>query len=538
MTDWSRRAFLRTLGGAGALTAFPYVARGFEPGQGDTVTISILHTTDVHGHIMPVSDYDGTPDLGGFARCTTQIRRWRRKNPNTILIDVGDVYQGTEVGFRSKGQLMIDLFNHLRYDAWVVGNHEFDWGIDAFRATLQASKMPVLAANTTINGKRAGYLDDHKDAFSRLRPYFIREIDGIRIAIVGITTPGMPYWFRPEYLGGMGFEYPVEAIRQSIRAAKSEGAHAIVLAGHMGLKLKSGGDDFANNVMSITSEFPEAAVFLAGHTHQNIPSRLTNGVLLTQSNHYGIHAGRVDLVFDRASKRLLKRQARCELMDAQIRFDHIVMSRAKTQLAEADAILATPVGELAENLSATVRNDEPTDVERLIGASIIESLGDRGTKVDAALHGLFDEAGEMLPGIKTINDIWKIIPYENYLVTAELTSKDLAAVMEETYATRERRSLLSMNVGTTGEGITRKVTTLTAPDGKPLDPSRRYTVAFNTFDSRSAGHRFMRLRALLENADARCQPHDLQTRDAVIEYFQRHKVVRRLRPDSVPVAAS
>ncbi len=538
MTDWNRRAFLRTLGGAGAITAFPYVARGFEPGPGDTVTVSILHTTDIHGHILPVSDYDGTPDLGGFARCATQIRRWRRKNPNTILIDIGDVYQGTEVGFRSKGQLMIDLFNHLRYDAWVIGNHEFDWGIDAFRATLRSSKMPVLAANATISGKRAGEFDDRNDPFSRLRPYVIKEVGGIRIAIVGITTPGMPYWFRSEYLGGLGFDYPVEAVRKSIQAAKSEGAHAIVLAGHMGLKLKSGGDDFANNVMSLTSEFPDAAVFFAGHTHQNIPSRLTNGVLLTQSNHYGIHAGRVDLVFDRESKRLLQRHARCERMDAQFRLDHIVMSRAKAQLAEADAILATPVGELAENLSATIRSDEPTDVERLIGAAIVESLGERGVKVDAALHGLFDETAAMSAGTKTIDDVWKIIPYENYLVTAELTAGDLTAVMEETYATRERRSLLGMNVRATGEGIARRVAAITTRDGIPLDTSRRYTVAFNTFDSRSAGHRFMRLRGLLDNAEAHCQAHDVQTRDAVIEYFRRHKVVRRVRPaDGMPVAA-
>lgn len=533
MNAWSRRAFLRTLGGAGAITAFPYVAHGFDPGQADTVTVSILHTTDIHGHILPVSDYDGTPDLGGFARCATQIRRWRRKNPNTILLDVGDVYQGTEIGFRTKGQLMIDLFNHLRYDAWVIGNHEFDWGLDAFRATLQASKMPVLAANATIGGRRLGGVNDHKDAFSRLRPYFIKDIDGIRIAIIGITTPGMPYWFRPEYLGDLGFDYPVETVRQSIRAAKGEGAHAIVLAGHMGLKLKSGGDDFANNVMSLTAEFPEAALFLAGHTHQNIPSRLTNGVLLTQSDHYGIHAGRVDLVFDRESKRLLQRHARCELMDSQIRFDHIVMSRAKIQLTEADAILATPVGELAENLSATIKDDEPTDIERLIGASVIESLGERGTKVDAALHGLFDGTSEMLPGPKTIDDVWKIVPYENYLVTAELTVADLKTVMEETYATRERRSLLGVKVRTTGEGISRKVTTLINPEGKPLDPSRRYTVAFNTFDSRSAGHRFMQLRALLDKTETHCRPHDVQTRDAVIEYFQRHKVVRRLA-DAVP----
>lgn len=537
MSSWSRRGFLRTLGGAGAITAFPYVARGFEASGSDTVTVSILHTTDIHGHILPVTDYDGTPDLGGFARCVTQIRRWRRKNRNTILIDVGDVYQGTQVSLQDKGQLMIDLFNHLRYDAWVVGNHEFDWGIAAFRATLRASRMPVLAANTTIAGKRADEFDNSKDAFAKLRPYFIKEIDGIRVAIVGITTPGMPYWFRPEYLTGLGFEYPVEAVRRSIHSARKEGADAVVLAGHMGLKMKSGGDDFANNVMSLTSEFPEVAVFLAGHTHQNIPSRLTNGVLLTQANHYGIHAGRVDLVFDRASKRLLQRHARCDLMNNRIRFDHIVMSRARHQLAEADAILATPVGELAENLSATVRDDQPTDVERLIGAAIVESLGERGTGVEAVLHGLFNENTEMLPGPKTIDDVWKIVPYENYLVTADLTLEELTAVVEETYSTRERRSLLGLNVETTGQGVARRVTAITTKEGRPIGRDRRITVAFNTFDSRSAGHRFMRLRKLLENAATHCQPHDLQTRDAVIEYFQRHKTVHHLPAEKLPVAA-
>src|SRR5436309_3358140 len=83
------------------------------------ITISILHTTDLHGLILPTVDYKGNLDLGGLARCVTQIRRWRRQNRNSILIDVGDVYQGTEVGLRSKGEVMIDLFNYLKYDAWI-----------------------------------------------------------------------------------------------------------------------------------------------------------------------------------------------------------------------------------------------------------------------------------------------------------------------------------------------------------------------------------------------------------------------------------
>src|SRR5882724_2174982 len=154
----TRRDFLKLAGRAGLLSAFPTLASAAAALAPDTVCISILHTTDLHGHILPTSDYDGSPDRGGLARCVTQIRRWRRQNPNSILIDIGDVYQGTDVGLRTRGELMIDLFNHLEYDAWVIGNHEFDWGIEPFERALERSAMPVLDANTSTEGKQSGEL--------------------------------------------------------------------------------------------------------------------------------------------------------------------------------------------------------------------------------------------------------------------------------------------------------------------------------------------------------------------------------------------
>jgi 2',3'-cyclic-nucleotide 2'-phosphodiesterase (5'-nucleotidase family) len=123
---WSRRDFLKLAGGAGLLSAVPTLASAATAINPGTVCISILHTTDLHGHILPTSDYDGSPDRGGLARCATQIKHWQQENPNSILIDIGDVYQGTDVSLRNKGALMVDLLNHLQYDAWVVGNHEFD----------------------------------------------------------------------------------------------------------------------------------------------------------------------------------------------------------------------------------------------------------------------------------------------------------------------------------------------------------------------------------------------------------------------------
>lgn len=540
MSEWSRRDFLKTAGAAGLCAGFSNLVHAADALDPNTVAISILHTTDLHGHILPTSDYNGTPDLGGFARCVTQIRKWRRQNRNSILIDVGDVCQGTNVSLRNKGALMIDLFDHLKYDAWIVGNHEFDWGIEVFHDSLARSTMPVLAANTSIEGKQAGEFSDTKNPFSKIQSFVVKEFDGIKIAIIGVTTPGMSFWFRPEFTRGIDFQYPVEPVRRAIAAAKSQGADAIVLAGHMGLKLKSGGDDFANSVTSLTTEFPETAAFIAGHTHQPIPSRLTNGVLLTQADHFGIYAGRVDLFFDRATKKLLRQEARCELMDSRVRLDHVVLSRAKFELDESGKTLAEPIGELAETLHARGRPGEPSDVERLIGAAIVEALADRRVTIDGVFHGVFDTETPLTAGPKTINDIWSVIPYENYLVTAELTPDEIKAALEEAFASHEERNLMGFNIHAEGRGISRRIASMSLGNNQPLERSKKYTIAFNTFDSRSAGHRFMKLRSLLERPEANCTFHPVQTRDALIDYFQRHQVVQKITatdPNFVRIAA-
>jgi 5'-nucleotidase / UDP-sugar diphosphatase len=525
---WTRRDFVKLAGRAGLLSAFPSLASAAAALESDTVCISILHTTDLHGHILPTADYNGNPDYGGLARCAAQIRRWRRQNSNSLLIDVGDVYQGTDVSLRNKGELMIDLFNQLKYDAWIVGNHEFDWGIETFINALQRSAMPVLASNTVLDGKPASASSDLQHPFAKIQPLIMKEIAGIKLAIIGVTTPGMPFWLRPEFTRGIDFQNPVEPVRRAVARAKSEGADAIVLSGHMGLKMRSGGDDFANTVMALTSEFPETAVFIAGHTHQAIPSRLTNGVLFTQADHFGIHVGRVDLLFDRDSKKLLHREAMCEPMDNRLHSDHVIVSRAKSQLAESNTALSLPVGDLAETLRGRSRPGMPSDVERLIGTAIREAMLERNAAVDGVMHGAFDDQAGLVAGPKTLNDIWTLIPYENYVVTAQLSAEEIKTVMEEVFTSHEKRNLLGFEVKTQGRADNCRISSMTLADGQPLDRNKNYVIAFNSFDSRSGGHHFMKLRALLERPEANCVLHPVQTRDALIEYFQRHKIVHRI----------
>ncbi len=514
-----RRQFLRLLGGATGAVLAPSWLRGAELASSDVARLSIIHTTDLHGHILPTCDYSGRPDLGGLARCATQIDLWRRENPNSLLIDIGDVYQGTQFALSDEGRSMIDLFNLLRYDAWVVGNHEFDWGMEPFLCAVARAKMPVLGANIAVSERAA--------AMDRIQPFILREMADFRLAIVGLTTPGMPYWFLPKFTEGIDFQDPIEPARKAIRQAKSLGANAIVLAGHMGLKDRTGGDDFANRAMSLTAEFPEAAVFIAGHTHQAIESRLTNNVILTQADHYGIHLGRIDLLFDRNSRKLLHQEAQVKLMDHRIALDPLILSRTQAQRDRTDSLLDESVGELAETLSAHAPPGEASPIELLIGAAISEALQEHGLAIDGVFQGLFD-AHAFKKGPKSIADLWTILPYENFLVTAELDPVSLRVMMNEVFESREMRSLAGFRFEVVGERKNRRLTNLRFADGRPLNPARRYRIAINSFDASSGGHRFMKLREMLARPEARMTFHPLQTREALISYFRRHQVIRRL----------
>jgi len=371
----------------------------------------------------------------------------------------------------------------------------------------------------------------------RIQPFILREIAGLKLALVGLTTPGMPYWFLPKFTAGIEFQDPIEPTRKAIRRAKSLGANAIVLAGHMGLKDRTGGDDFANRAMSLTAEFPETVVFIAGHTHQAIESRLTNNMILTQADHYGIHLGRVDLLFDRNSRKLLHQETHVELMDHRIALDPVIISRTQAQRDRTDAVLAEPVGELADTLSSHAPPGEPSPIELLIAAAISEDLRERGLTIDGVFHGLFD-GHAFKKGPKTIGDLWNVLPYENFLVTAELDAIALKVMMNEVFESREARSLAGFRFDVTGEQRNRRLTNLRLADGRPLDPSRRFVIAMNSFDASSGGHRFMKLRETLARPEARMTFHPLQTREALISYFRRHKLVHRLSAATIlPKAA-
>ncbi len=510
---WNRRRFLQTLGQSALLTALPPSLRA--AAGGDTTTVSIFHTTDLHGHILPTTDYAGRPDLGGLARCATQIRAWRKENPASVLLDLGDVYQGTAVSLNTGGSLMIRALDALGYDGWVVGNHEFDWGPGPFSAARKDSTMPVLSGNLRCPASASS---------PALRPYLLKEVAGFRLALIGLTTPALSTWLPPEDLDGVEALDPLESLATILREVAALHPDAIILAGHMGLIRR---DDEANPVGALTRQFPQLAVCLGGHTHEDHPGEFVNGVLYTQADHYGIHAGRVDLTFDPASRRLLGRQATTVLMDHSVALDPAVISLCHEELGKADQLLAQPAGELTEVFRAHAMTEgRAGDQERLIGSAMLAALRARGIEAGLVAHGLFTEK-DLAAGPLTLGAIWTLLPYENEIVTIDLLPPELLVVANELLNARKPLSLMGVAAVVQREGRLLKVSRLLTASGAPLPDRPMYRVALNSYDAQSGGGRYPILAQLAANPARHRLLHRIRVRDALVGFMTEHGKVGR-----------
>jgi 5'-nucleotidase / UDP-sugar diphosphatase len=500
----SRRSFLAGSAASLALTgSFSPWSAAAE--QGRAKTISIFHTTDLHGHIRPTETYDGLAGVGGLARCASCIRQWRKTLPDSLTVDIGDLYQGTPVSHSTDGRLMVDLLNRLAYDSWTLGNHDFDWGPELLEANMAASTAAVLTGNLTRSGQASG---SFSGAWEKVRPWAMHEVGGFKIAIIGLVTPGLPYWLTPETLGGAEVTDPAAALAASVKEARGEGAEAVVVTGHMGWRFQ---DDYANPVRELLQEREGVDIYLAGHSHQNQPAWMQGDVLCSQASYYGIHCGRVDLTFDTASRKLVERRVFTVLMDDRFEADPLVMQVAEPAMAASDAEQARTVCRVAAAVKGGKRG---SPLISLLCQAFAQVLAKQKTPVDGIFHGSFGTK-EIPAGELTVADCWKIIPYENLLVTAELTGRQLVEVVREDKKDRSSDRTLWPFELTLDRGGTPTRFTLA---GAPVDPDRRYTIAFNSYDGQSGGRRLMTFRELVASPEAKRSTTSIGTREALIDY--------------------
>lgn len=498
----TRRRFI-----AASAASLAYANHSFGGGSDrDALHVPVLFTTDLHGHIVPTTDYQGNGDLGGFARCASFIRAARREFPSSLLVDVGDVYQGTTESFLSEGSLMMGLFNRLNYDAWVLGNHDFDWGREILEANLERSRSKVLTGNLSVDGATS---DQFPEKWRKVLPWTIKEVDGIKIGLVGLTTPGLPYWLAPETLGGVAVLDPVESLKRSVAAVKANGANVVVVTGHMGYRFR---DDFANPLSELFRRVPEVDVFLAGHTHQNRPSWELNGVLCSQAGYHGIHCGRLDLIFDRERKRLISKSVSTVLMDASFELDPGVMEEAEPHRKRSAEHLKKRVAAVKERIAGKGRGSR---LAMLLCEVFATALKGNGMAVDGVFHGTFG-TGDLEPGEITVADCWKLLPYENRLVVAEVSAGELVEIVKEDRRERNSdRTLWPFLLEFDAAGEVGRFEF----DGRMVRAGERFRIGFNSYDAQSGGQKLMRLREILEAPEARRRMTEIETRSALIDGF-------------------
>ncbi|HAS8534700.1 TPA: bifunctional metallophosphatase/5'-nucleotidase [Vibrio vulnificus] len=256
--------------------------------NGDIHNVTILGTSDLHGHFMPW-DYaaDKLNMSGSLSQIATKVKAIRQEQNNVILVDAGDTIQGNfvETFKEEPNDPMMLGFNEMNYDVWVLGNHEFDFGLNVLNRSLTQFKGTSLAGNI-----------QRPDGNPFLPGYTIIERGGIKIGVIGMDTPMTQVFAEgTNRLEGMTFTNPTLEVKKIVKQIEGK-VDAIVLVAHMGLDNEN--DIADTGVTDIANGNPELDAIVAGHMHTRIDKAVVNGVIITEPDKYGRALSRIDLQFE------------------------------------------------------------------------------------------------------------------------------------------------------------------------------------------------------------------------------------------------
>jgi 5'-nucleotidase len=281
----NRRTFLTTSAAFSAMLAvFPHEILS----AADTI-ITILHTNDTHSQIDPLPANDANAGKGGVARRATLVKRVRKENPNTLLVDAGDVLQGTPYFNFYKGEVEYKAMSAIGYDVGTLGNHEFDNGVEALAAALKFANFDIVSANYDVKGT---VLEQ------RVKRFVVKTVGGIRVGLFGLGVSPVAL-ITPDNFKGVTYIDPVIAARDVVKKLREEERCALVVCmSHLGYNADAkSGDSF------VASQVDGIDFIASGHTHTFMKEPVTQtqpcGAKTTifQVGKSGIYVGRVDFTF-------------------------------------------------------------------------------------------------------------------------------------------------------------------------------------------------------------------------------------------------
>lgn len=386
----------------------------------------VLGTTDVHAHLLPYRYATDEPTENSLAQVATLVDSIREAEPRVVLVDSGDLLQGTPLGeyqarvARDSVHPAIAAMNAMEYDAAALGNHEFNYGLDFLEAALAEAEFPFLAANIHAHGR---------DSLP-FPPYTLVDRDGLVVGVLGLTTPGVALWDRAHVEGRLDFRDLVAAARVWVPRLREAGADVIVVAAHSGVGPGSSYGDVPgvpeeNAVARLAIEVPGIDVIFAGHTSEPIGGLRVGGTLILHAGRAADHLAVAELTVRRTRAGVEVVSEGSVISTRGVRPDPALRALVADAHERTVAWLGEPIGWTPDRWSADGARFEDTPIVDLIGRVQAEVTG-----AELSAAAIFDRSAGFGPGPITRRDILGLYIYPNTLRAVLLSGADLRAYLE------------------------------------------------------------------------------------------------------------
>jgi 2',3'-cyclic-nucleotide 2'-phosphodiesterase (5'-nucleotidase family) len=505
----------------GILFFLLFIFTSINYGQENVRDVTIFHWNDFHARNLPykvskkVKGEETEYFVGGTAGLLAYLNKFR--NSSSLVVNGGDDYQGTPISSITKGFSQIHLLNLYNLDAFVLGNHEFDYGQYALDSALQGAKFDYLSANVFFKPKNS----------TMGKPYVIKEINGVKIGIIGLTALELPEVVLPGGISEIRMLNADSVVTAGIAKLKEERCDMIMLLTHIGVDVDK---EMARKY------YTDVDVIVGGHSHTSLKKpAIQNGVIIVQAGSLGRYLGKLDLQIDTDrdtvifySGELIETVLDSSIMDMNAQREvEDMLSDIEDELNEVIGVLETPWERQAVRES-NLGQWEADAIRKRIGTDIA-FMNSGGLRAD------------LLAGDITVNDIWTINPFGNTIVTMEVSG----LVLKEMLTNAFRKNYLEMKEGsrpdlviTSGLGIefdsekipagNDEILVSVKVNGEPLQESRTYTIATNNY----VGEQFEKFFGTVTQKPE-IEDTNILDRDLLIDAVKEQKVINSIRENRI-----
>ena len=446
--------------------------------QAQTVIVSVIGTNDVHGQLLPQSNRGGLAVFSGYVNALRSARS--ADNGGVLLIDAGDMWQGTLESNLSEGAVMVDAYNQLGYTAATIGNHEFDFGPAGERSTPASNsddargalKLRAAEANFPLLAANLIDLDTGQPvAWPNVQPATMTEVAGVKVGIIGVMTIDALDATIAANVYGLRVDPLADTIIREAVKLRASGATLVIVTAHAGGSCTRFDDPYDlsscepdQEIMQVARALPTGLVdqIIAGHQHRGI-AHVVNGVAITASFSSTRSFGRVDFTVDKTQARIKHRkvfapQRPCPLTNASnkqcawstdeqlllepaiyegqiVKADPAVAAIANRAKLQAQALKAKRLGVYLDG-PITLEHKPESALGNLMTDALLET-----SRADISLHNVSGGIrANLTSGELTFGKVYQMFPFDNRVVVLELTGRDMRRIIAGQAHKREKRA--------------------------------------------------------------------------------------------------